>query len=100
MTLYDKIKHGIRFWLLRRLPTCKQTTEVISQGMERPLTMKERVLLKLHLWVCAWCQWYLEHLQVIRNTLRTPVSEDIDVSSATLGTEARERIKRRISGDS
>ena len=32
---YDKIKHAVRWWLLRRLPTCKQTVKVISESMER-----------------------------------------------------------------
>ena len=96
MRLYDKTKHAIRYWLLRRLPTCKQTTEVISQGMERPLSINEKILLKLHLWVCAWCQWYLEQLYGIRSTLRTP-NEDAEISAVGLSPEARERIKRSIS---
>ena len=96
MRLYDKTKHAIRYWLLRRLPTCKQTTEVISQGMERPLSINEKILLKLHLWVCAWCQWYLEQLYGIRSTLRT-ANEDAEISAVGLSPEARERIKRSIS---
>ena len=98
MGWYEKSKHAIRFWLLRRLPTCKQTTEIISQQMERSLSLRERMLLKLHLWVCAWCQWYLEHLQIMRNTLRATANDDGATMTATLSADARERITRKISG--
>ncbi len=67
MALYDKLKHGIRFWLLRRLPTCQQTVVTISQSMERPLTIRERVLVKPDL-----------------------------ITGPNLSDEARERIKRKL----
>ena len=102
-TAYDKLKHSIRFWLLRKLPTCQQTVEKISQSMERKLTMRERLNLKLHLWICAWCQWYLEHLHVIRDAARAKGTEspnDLNsTSTPALSSEARERIKRKLTGE-
>ena len=97
LKVYDKLKHAIRFWLLRRLPTCKQTVEVISQSLERPLSLRERVLLKLHLWVCLWCLWYLEHLQIMRDTMRANAAETGETGpEVTLSAEVRERIKRQL----
>ena len=97
LKLYEKLKHAVRYWLLRRLPPCQNTVETISQSMERPLSLKERILLKLHLWICAWCQWYLEHLQLIRETARAKADEAPDLATgATLSDEARERIRRNL----
>lgn len=101
MSWYDKTKHSIRFWLLRKLPPCKQTVQVISQSMERPLTLRERVLLKLHVWVCAWCQWYMEHLRLMSESVKNPQFESSILESSDgpqLSVEARERIKRKLSG--
>ena len=97
-TRYDKLKHSIRYWLLRRLPTCAQTVEKISQSMERPLSWRERIDVKVHLWICAWCQWYLEHLHIIRETARAKADEPPDFTSGAggLSDEARERIRRRL----
>jgi len=103
MSWYDKTKHAVRYWLLRRLPACKQTVQLISESMERSLTPRERVLLKLHLWVCMWCQWYLEHLHLMRDALRVQETEhdDLDVSTPTrLSDEARERIRRSLTNNS
>lgn len=68
--------------------------------MERRLTVRERVLLKLHVWVCMWCQWYMEQLYLLRDTLKTPDLESSLLQSPDvpqLSVEARERIKRKIS---
>src|SRR5438876_12264053 len=98
LKMYDKLKHAIRFWLLGRLPTCKQTVEVFSQSLERPLSLRERVLLKLHLWVCLWCLWKLQNPQIMRDRLRACASETAELDDAlTLPAEAGERIKRRPS---
>jgi hypothetical protein len=83
LTAYDKLKHSIRYFLLRRLPPCQQVVEQISQSMERKLT---------HLWICAWCQWYLEHLHLIHDLAHTHDPGLTD--GPTLSPEARERIKR------
>lgn len=99
--IYDKAVHGVRYWLLRRLPTCKEMVPMMSKSLERPLSLRERVLMKLHLWVCVWCAWYLEHLHLMRDALRLRTSQLSDDSSPedsrhTLSAEARERIKRAL----
>jgi len=91
-TTYDTLKHSIRYFLLRRLPPCQQIVEQVSQSLERRLTLRERINLKLHLWICAWCQWYFEHLHLIHEI--APAHDPDLTSGPTLSAEARERIKR------
>ena len=94
---YKEIRRTVRRWLLRRLPPCEQIVAVISQSLERPLSLRERVLRRLHLWVCIWCVWYQEQLQIMRKTLRTaPKTSEINLPGPGLSNEARERIKRNL----
>jgi hypothetical protein len=92
--LYQKWKRGIRLWLLRTLPGCKDMAPVMSQSLDRKLRLRERTTLRLHLWVCLRCVRYLEQLTVIRNLLRRsqslPLVEEI---SPELTSEVRERIR-------
>lgn len=100
LALYQRTMHAVRFFLLRRLPTCKQTVATISESLERPLTLRERITLKLHLWICVWCAWYLEHLHILREAVAlrsAKVVEGEPKSGPTLSTEARERINRALS---
>ena len=95
--LYEKLKHTVRFWLLRNLPTCQQTVATISESMERPLSPGERLKIKLHVWICVWCQWYLEHLHLIRDASRAQAEKSPELlTDATLSPEARERMRRRL----
>ena len=97
---YKKIKRTGRRWLLRRLPPCEQIVAMISQSLERPLSLRERVLRRLHLWVCIWCVWYQDHLQIMRKTLRTtPTTPEIDLPGPDLSKEARERIRRNLTNN-
>jgi hypothetical protein len=99
LSVYTRMQHAVRFWLLRRLPTCARMVEVMSQSMDRKLTLRERLVLKLHLWTCIWCVWYLEQLHMIRDAIRSQGADlpEADLPSVTLTSEARERIKRHLS---
>ena len=93
--LYNKLRLAFRRWLLRMLPPCRQTIQTISLSMEEPLPIIETIKLKLHLWVCAWCKWYMDHLQLIRDTSRAQGAAP-EILEAILSSEARERIRRRL----
>ena len=100
LSAYQKSKHAIRYWLLRRLPTCKQTVKVISESMERRLSLRERITVKLHLWICLWCVWYLEQLQLMRETIRSKAAQEPNLESSSLpplSPEARQRMKLSLS---
>src|SRR5207245_11778200 len=96
---YDRLKHSIRYWLLRKLPTCQQTVEKISQSMERKLTSRERIELRLQWWICPWCQWYLERLRIIRVAARAKAVDSpvlSAISAPALSTAPRELINREL----
>jgi hypothetical protein len=100
LELYKKVRTAIRFFLLRRTPTCKDLVPLMSQSLERPLTLRERMILKLHLLVCIWCVWYLDQIRRMRSILQSsPEDEPATVSGeAELSDEARERLKRALAG--
>ena len=90
------LKEVARELILRRLPSCKELAPLISQSLERPLSLRERAVLKIHLFVCAWCDWYLRQLHLLRNTLRAAPDTGDMPSAPTLSTEARARLKRTL----
>lgn len=101
--LIGRATHAVRYFLLRRLPACKQMTALMSESLERGLTVRERVTLRLHLWVCIWCVWYLEQLQLLRAALRErpdPADSEDSAAAIHLSLEARDRIKRALRGES
>jgi hypothetical protein len=99
LRLFQKAMHAVRYWLLRRLPSCKELAPLMSQSLDRSLTLRERVVLKLHLWVCIWCVRYLGQLHFMSDILRARaerVSGDTPSSGPALSAAARERLRRSL----
>ena len=93
---YQKVKQTFVFWLARKLPTCKDVTQMVSVSMEERLPLRQRIDLKLHLWICLACTRYRKQLQWIRETIRRHESELQQSTEPTLSHQARERIKRSL----
>lgn len=63
------------------LLTCKQATHLLSDALDRPLDLKERLELKLHLKMCTGCRRYQQQMGVIRQACRgllAEVASDVD----------------------
>jgi putative zinc finger protein len=48
------------------IPSCKEVSELLSQAQERPLTLKERFGVYIHLPLCEGCRNFLKQLRFIR----------------------------------
>ncbi len=92
-----KVRTQLRRFVLRRLPQCRELTEVMSESLERRLGWRKNTILRLHNWLCPPCMRYLRQLLFMRKTLhRSPSSLIAQNSTQTLSPEARERIKQRL----
>lgn len=49
---------------------CKQATELLSQAQDRPLSLGERLGLRLHLLICTGCSNFRRQLEVLRQACR------------------------------
>lgn len=49
---------------------CHEATRVMSDSQERPLSVTERMSLKLHLMMCSGCSNFREHMDAPRTMTR------------------------------
>jgi hypothetical protein len=70
MSLTFKIRRFLRHWLLRRQKPCRELVPLLSESLDRRLSLRERLELRLHLFVCAWCARYLEQIKFLRSAIR------------------------------
>ena len=76
---------------------CRKATQLISEGMDRPLTRRERVALRFHLMLCTACKRYRRQTLLIRNALRQFADWMDEMAMAAdqrLSPEAKDRIRR------
>ncbi len=52
------------------IPSCKDVSELLSQGQDRPLRWGERVRLHMHLLLCNGCRNFRNQLEFLRTAVR------------------------------
>jgi hypothetical protein len=58
-------------------PTCREVHRLVSEGMDRDLSLLERTRMRLHLLVCAACTRFSGQMQFLRQAMRRmPFGDD------------------------
>jgi predicted anti-sigma-YlaC factor YlaD len=50
--------------------SCKEATQLVSQGLDRRLKLWERVTLRVHLAICDGCTHFSRQMAVLRRAVR------------------------------
>ena len=88
------MRRAINLAILRYLPPCKDIVQIVSASIDRPLTFREKAILKLHLAACKPCVRYMEQSKFLSEaTHRLDEKLREDLFTGRLSNEARERIK-------
>jgi hypothetical protein len=89
---FDKLMQGAG----ELSPTCRQATRLQSQALERPLSLRERVGLKIHLVLCRWCKRYGIQIRFLRSAAQKQSEHPETLPEQSLSPEARGRIKQHL----
>ena len=52
------------------MPTCREVHQLTSEGFDRPLTLSERLSVRLHLIICEACAAFTDQLSLLRSAMR------------------------------
>ena len=75
--------------------TCEETAQLISEGLDRTLTLRERLALRLHQFECELCTRYARQLRFLQRTCADADEEQL-TEAAELTDDARARIRNRL----
>lgn len=77
---------------------CKETARLISDGLEHPIPLYSRMLLKMHLFMCSACTQYRRQIKALKNliTQRVKSGKEISTPESSLSNEVRSRIKSAL----
>jgi hypothetical protein len=56
--------------VLEMMLSCKEATQLVSQGLDRRLGFGERVALRLHLLICDGCTHFKKQTAFLRKAMR------------------------------
>lgn len=75
--------------------TCKETAQLASEALDRTLTLRERLALRLHLLRCDMCSRYARQLKFLQRACADADEEQL-TDAAELSVAARDRIRIRL----
>lgn len=81
-------------------PSCREATRLQSEALDRPLPLRKRIGLKIHLVLCRWCRRYGDQIGFLRSVAHEHVKHEETLPPQTLRPEARERMKERLKSGS
>lgn len=99
-TLREKLRWQLIFFLARRLPDCKTITPTLGEMNDRKLSLRERTVVKLHLFTCEACRLYVEQVKFLHDAFlerERMVESAAEASDAELSSAAKERIRKALS---
>lgn len=76
--------------------SCEEAAKLISQSLDRPLPVRQRIGLRLHLLMCRVCPRFLRQMRVLRKTARRYPEKIETDETRELSEEAREKIRRKL----
>ncbi len=79
--------------------SCKDVCFVVSESLDRKLSLRERLSVKIHLLMCSACQRMARQMELLRATSRRygSVKEaESHSETQTLSKEASDRILERL----
>ena len=81
---------------------CREISKLVSESMEHKLSLRVRMQVWMHLWMCRFCSGFARQLRLFRLAARQypeRLATD-DATEAILSQEARQRIKSTLREES
>jgi hypothetical protein len=75
---------------------CKQTSQLVSQSLDRRLTWKERLAVRLHLLICKYCARFNRQLLAMRAGLKRASQTIEEDTNIQLPSDAKARIAKAL----
>jgi hypothetical protein len=83
-------------WIETITPSCRDMTHLVSQSMDRRLSLQNRLAIWLHLTICDHCVRFTQHLGFIRKVSRSVLKYAEKMPSAGLPASAKEPMKEYV----
>ena len=97
--VYKKVQRFFFVLILKYLPPCKDMIDAASRSIDGKLSLKENLILKLHLIPCKPCVRFIEQSKFIKRMMAEIHSDEAATAyRGTLSDETRERLKALLKG--
>jgi hypothetical protein len=81
-------------------PCCRDMARLSSQSLDRTLSIRERIGIRIHGWICSWCVDYSDQVQMVSNHVKGAGESLAELKDDNLSEDCRERIREILKASS
>lgn len=74
-------------------PSCQDMSRLCSQSLDRKLTLKERICMRMHGWICSWCIDYSDQVHKVNQTVHDEGESLAELKDDCLSEDCKERMR-------
>lgn len=102
MKLWKSLRWKLVIFGARRLPPCCEIAHQISDSQQKSPSLRERIIIRLHLMVCDWCTSYSKQIVLMRDAARQELRsvESSPSPEFRLSETARDRLRNSLNSGS
>jgi hypothetical protein len=77
----------------RMSPSCRDMSRLCSQSLDRTLTLRKRICMRMHGWICSWCIDYSDQVHKVSSTVREEGESLAELKDDKLSEDCKARMR-------
>jgi hypothetical protein len=96
MNPLQKANYALMRLMTRVMPSCRDISQLISDGMDRNLPLRKRLSIRLHVSMCGFCRRYEKQLHLLHEGVGHYADPEANVVEKSLSPAAEEKLERAL----
>lgn len=96
MNLLQKANYAMMRLMVRVMPSCRDISQLISDGMDRNLPLPKRLSIRLHVSMCKFCRRYEKQLHLLHEGVGHYANPEENVVEKSLSPAAKEKLEKAL----
>ena len=92
----QKANYAMMRLMVRVMPSCRDISQLISDGMDRNLPLRRRLSIRLHVSMCGFCHRYEKQLHLLREGVGHYADPERNAAEKSLSSEAKARLEKTL----
>jgi hypothetical protein len=92
----QKANYAMMRLMVRVMPSCRDISQLISDGMDCNLPLRRRLSIRLHVSMCKFCRRYEKQLHLLRASIGHYADPDENLVEKSLSPAAKEKLERAL----
>lgn len=94
MNPLQKANYALMRLMFRVMPSCRDISQLISDGMDRNLPLRKRLSIRLHVSMCKFCRRYEKQLHLLHEGVGHYADPEANVVEKSLSPAAKEKLEK------